>query len=60
MAMLLDIDYEHAGYGAKQPRPMKPTARYATDRDVVVVANSRLSKLVLRYERSGFGWIHFT
>jgi hypothetical protein len=30
------------------------------DRDVVVVANSKSVKLVLRYEGSRVGWIHFS
>jgi hypothetical protein len=38
---------------------MKHITRCGTDRDVVLVANSKSLKLVLRYEGSRYGWIHF-
>jgi hypothetical protein len=38
---------------------VKQLARY-DEFNVVVVVKSRLLKLVLRYEGSRYGWIHFT
>jgi hypothetical protein len=47
-------------YRAKPEYLIRQTIRCFMGLDVVVVANSRLSKLVLRYEGSRYGWIHFS